>query len=103
MSHSLVTTSCSGPKEARKIMEALLRKKLSACVKMSAVSSSHWWNGKVERSGEVSVSAITTKANVDRVMAEIKKIHSYDVPEIIVTPITKGDKRYLRWVDEVTE
>jgi periplasmic divalent cation tolerance protein len=31
--------------------------------------------------------------------AEIEKLHSYEVPEVIVIPLVDGAERYLAWMD----
>lgn len=103
MMFSIVMTTCAGKKEADRISDALLERKLAACVKYSGVRSSYWWNGKVARSNESNLTILTTKKNVGKVMLLVKKMHSYKVPEIIEIPIKKGDKRYLEWVADVTE
>ncbi len=35
-----------------------------------------------------------------KVEAAIKKLHSYETPEIIAVPIVKGSKEYLKWLDD---
>ena len=32
----------------------------------------------------------------------VKKLHPYDVPEVIAMEITGGSKDYLKWVDDST-
>jgi len=34
------------------------------------------------------------------VRSRIKELHSYELPEIIVLPISKGDEDYLRWISD---
>jgi periplasmic divalent cation tolerance protein len=36
------------------------------------------------------------------VIAHIKANHSYDVPEVVVTPIETGDPDYLGWITAET-
>jgi len=31
---------------------------------------------------------------------DVKRLHSYDVPEFIGLPITAGSKKYLSWLDD---
>jgi periplasmic divalent cation tolerance protein len=33
---------------------------------------------------------------------EVKRVHSYEVPEFIVLPIVAGSREYLKWVKENT-
>ena len=44
----------------------------------------------------------TTKKQQTRIVSEVKKIHSYDVPCIIFSKISSGNKEFLKWVDNVT-
>ena len=36
----------------------------------------------------------------DKVEIAIKKLHSYETPEIVAVPIVKGSKEYLIWLDD---
>lgn len=103
MKCSIVMTTCPSRREAKKIADALLKRKLAACVKVSGVESSYWWKGKIEKSGESLVSATTSKKNVKKVISAVEKMHSYDVPEIVEVPIARGNEKYMRWIRNVTE
>ena len=103
MTYSIVTTTTSKKKEANDISQVLLKKKLAACVKLSKVDSSYIWQNKVQKSKENLLTIVTKKNNVKKIISEIKKVHSYDVPEIIETPIVQGNKEYLRWISNVTK
>ena len=41
----------------------------------------------------------STTARADEAMAEIARVHSYETPEITVTPIVAGAPSYLAWID----
>lgn len=97
----LVTTP--GPEEGRKVAEALVGEKLVACVNMvESVSSIYRWKGKVERDREALLIMKTRATLVERVIARVKELHSYEVPEVIVLPIEAGNPDYLKWIEEVT-
>jgi len=34
------------------------------------------------------------------IVTVVKKIHKYEVPEIIALPIIDGDMAYLRWIEK---
>jgi periplasmic divalent cation tolerance protein len=38
----------------------------------------------------------------DKLMAAIRALHPYEVPEIIALNIEKGLPEYLRWIDDCT-
>jgi periplasmic divalent cation tolerance protein len=98
---SIVLTTVKDRREARRISRALVSERLAACVSVIApVSSTYRWRGKVEEAGEVLLLIKTATAKVDRLMARIKELHSYQVPEIISLKIQRGWPQYLKWLKE---
>jgi len=90
-------------KGGAKIANFLIRRRLSACVNIvPVVSSIYRWKGKVETARESLLIIKTRGAVLKRLIAEVRKVHPYTVPEIISLPIPAGHKDYLRWVDENT-
>ncbi len=101
--YSVILSTCSNEKEAENIAEALLDKKLAACVNIVGNAKSlYWWKGKVVRAEECLMFIKTRKSLVEKVTQLIKKLHSYEVPEAIELQIGKGNKDYLKWISEVT-
>ena len=101
MTYMLIMVSASSRKEAEKIVNALLERKLIACANvLGPVSSSFWWQGKIDRAEEYIVFMKTEEKFFEEATKLIKQLHSYEVPEIIALPIVKGFKLYLEWVSE---
>ncbi len=99
--HFQVLTAAGSRDEAAAIADALLAARLAACVQVvGPVQSRYWWQGRLEAAEEWLCLAKTTAERVDEAVAEIGRRHSYDVPEVTVTPIVGGSPAYLRWVDE---
>jgi periplasmic divalent cation tolerance protein len=98
----VVLVTCGSVKEARKIARGVVEKKLAACVNIgtAAVESVYRWKGKVETAREFLLVIKTTSARLEALEKEIKRLHSYDVPEFVVVEIAAGSKEYLRWVEE---
>ncbi len=89
--------------EAKRIANVLLTQKKAACVNIVArVSSSFWWQGKVDNANESLLIIKTKEALLPQIVAEVKKIHTYQVPEILAIPIVGGNEDCLKWMDEVT-
>lgn len=90
--------------EAEKIGRALVEKKLVACVNIiKDIRSIFWWEGKISDGKEVLLIAKSKKDNFKEIENEVKKVHSYEVPEIIALPILYGSKDYLNWVEKETK
>ncbi len=97
----IVLSTASSEREARKISSSILKHKLAACVNiLPKISSSYWWQGKIETAHE-SLMIIKTKRSLTKKLTQhIKKIHSYSVPEVIALPILDGNTDYLKWIEE---
>ena len=88
--------------EAEKIAGELVNKKIAACVNViPEVKSVFSWKGRMEKANELLL-VVKTKSSLFKDVVElVKKIHKYEVPEIIALPIVEGSKDYLEWIDGV--
>jgi len=101
MAYTVILITCSKKQEALKIVNALLVKKLAACVNIvDKVESFFWWKGKIDRARECLLIAKSTGAKLDKITKLVKSLHSYDVPEIISLPVAGGNKTYLEWIND---
>lgn len=90
--------------EANTIAAALLTDNLIACANVFPAVTSHFrWQGKVENETESAAFFKTRRALVDKIVARVKDLHSYDCPCVTVWPIEGGNPDYLAWVAEETE
>jgi len=100
MNYCLVVTTTSNKEEADSLTKKILDNKLAACVSVSEIESSYFWDGKIESSLEFKLEIKTREDKIDRLKEFVKKNHSYEVPEIIVLPIVDGNRDYFNWIDE---
>lgn len=101
MRYIVVFVTCANKEEGEKISQALVEKKLVACVNLiPEITSRYWWQGKIETSNEVLLIIKSKKSLFKEIVAEVKRLHSYTVPEIIALPIIDGNKDYLDWIEE---
>ena len=96
----LVLVTCGSRKEARKVARALVRQRLAACVSEIGVpvTSTYPWKGEVESAKEFLLLIKTSKKRFAAVRDAVRKLHSYEVPEIIALPIAAGSVAYLDWI-----
>ena len=98
-----VFVMCRSKKEADAIAISLLKKRLVACANtVPGVDSKFWWNGKIDKAKEVLVILKTKRSNFKKIEKEVKRLHGYEVPEIIAIPIIAGSKEYLGWIGKET-
>ena len=94
-----VTTTAPDETVASSIAGALLDQRLAACVQViGPIRSRYRWEGRVEDATEWLCVAKTTDAVAAQVTAAIIAVHPYDVPEVLVSPVTGGHGAYLDWV-----
>jgi periplasmic divalent cation tolerance protein len=99
--HLQVLTSAGSEAEAAAIATALVELRLAACVQViGPIASTYRWQGAVEAAREWQCLAKTAASRYEEIEATIRRMHSYDEPEIIATPIVAGSPGYLRWIEE---
>ncbi len=100
--HMVVLVTCRTAKEAERIARALVEARLAACgnILQSPVRSVYRWKNKIESAKEFLLLIKTSRRRFARLQTAIKKLHSYEVPEIIALPVAAGSPAYLAWVTE---
>jgi periplasmic divalent cation tolerance protein len=98
----VVLVTCGSAKEARKIARAVVEQRIAACANIlaSPVQSVYRWKGRVESATEFLLIIKTTQARFAKLKAEVKRLHSYDIPEIIAVSIARGAANYLTWISD---
>jgi periplasmic divalent cation tolerance protein len=101
--HIIVYITVPSREVGQQIADALLEGKLVACVNIvPEISSIFHWQGSIEQDDELLLIAKTRAALFDRLATTVKRIHPYDVPEVIAMPIVAGSNEYLAWIDVET-
>ena len=94
-----VLTSVASKGEAETIGSALIDARLAACVQtLGPIASRYRWKGAVEEAREWLCLAKTEAGKYGEVEAAIRKLHSYEEPEILAVPVLAGSQGYLDWV-----
>jgi periplasmic divalent cation tolerance protein len=98
----VVLVTCRSVKEAERIARSVVQKRLAACgnILRSPVRSIYRWKEKIESAREVLLVIKTSRRRFPALQAAIKRLHSYEVPEIIALPIAAGSRAYLSWLAE---
>ena len=95
----LVIANCPDEACANRIALAVVEAGLAACVNLlPRVQSVYRWQGNIESASEVPLLIKTTAGRYGELEAAVRKLHPYDVPEIIALPIAQGLPAYLDWL-----
>ncbi len=101
-----IVVFCTVPSEevGIEIAENIVRVRAGACGNLvPSLTSIYTWNGAMQKDNELLLIIKSEEKLFEKVEKIIKKIHPYEVPEIIALPIVNGNKEYLDWISESTE
>jgi periplasmic divalent cation tolerance protein len=95
----IVFSTAGSQQEAQEIARELVERKLAACVNVvGPISSTYWWQEKVEISEEWLLIIKSSAEQFASVSRWIKELHSYELPECVAVEITDGSREYLDWI-----
>ena len=100
--YCIITTTTDTKENADIITESLLKKHLVACVQYINIKSSYSWQGKIVYSTELQLQLKTKTSFFNEIKDEIDKLHTYEVPEIVMMPLLDANVSYLKWINDVT-
>jgi len=100
----LIYTTFPQIEDAKRVGTVLVEARLAACVNIfPGMVSIFEWKGKREEGNEAAMIIKTRRALVDGVLAEVKRLHPYDVPALLVLPTDGGSAEYCLWIGEQTQ
>ncbi len=86
---------------AEELARSLVEERLAACVQVRGpIQSTYRWKGAIETAEEWQCVAKSRVDLFDRVDQAIRRLHPYDMPEILALPIVVGSQPYLAWLAE---
>ncbi len=102
MELSAVTTTVATADDARRLAQAVLRQRLAACVQAEPVTSHYRWQGALHEEGEQRLVCKTTAAAVPALLALLRELHPYELPQLVVQPL-QATADYAGWVRQETQ
>jgi len=88
---------------AERLAERLVDERLAACANIvPGIVSIYRWDEQVQRDDEILIVLKTEQARIEEVCERVVTLHPYDVPEVVVLPITDGHAPYLEWLTRST-
>ena len=96
----VVFVTCGTLREGTKIARRVVKKRLAACVNVlrSPMNSYYTWKGKLEVAREYLLVMKTSSKRLAELEKEVRRLHSYEVPEFLSIPVAEGSKEYLAWL-----
>jgi len=101
--HVLVHITTRSAEEAEAIGALAVERRLAASAQIEALVATHYrWKGEVFRHTEHRLTLFSRASLWDEIVALVRRHHSYELPQIVATPITQGIPEFLSWIDEST-
>jgi periplasmic divalent cation tolerance protein len=66
------------------------------------IRSIYRWKGEIHDDRELLLIAKTSVKNLNKIEKTIRKLHTYEVPEIVSVRMDRGSEHYLRWLKTET-
>lgn len=98
--YRVVTTTTHVREAAGALARSAVEARLAACAQVvGPIESTYWWDGTIEVAQEYLIVFKTPADQAPALQRHILTRHSYDLPEVIETPVVGGNPAYLRWLD----
>lgn len=94
-----VVTTTDSIESAERISSAVVEDRLAACVQISQCTSIYRWQGKVENAAEYVCTMKSRSDLFELLESTVKKVHPYEVPELLATGIRSVGSDYLAWLE----
>lgn len=100
---SILLVSVPTQESGRQLSRNLVEERLAACVHLlPAGLSTYRWQNKVCEEAEQLLIIKSSNPVLPTLIPRIQQLHPYEVPEIIVLPISDGLPAYLDWLVQET-
>jgi periplasmic divalent cation tolerance protein len=97
----VVLVSAASEASAADIAHALVAEGLAACCSIVPhIRSVYSWQGAVHDESESLLVCKTVRCRFPALEARVRAMHTYDIPEILLLPVTEGSAPYLSWLLE---
>jgi periplasmic divalent cation tolerance protein len=95
---SIVLVTTNSLASAEEIAKAIVTAELAAGVNFFPIRSIYRWQGTIHDESEYQLIIQAMTANVPGLIARVKSLHPYEIPEIVAIDIAAGYPPYLDWI-----
>ena len=99
-----IVTTVGGKEEAERIGRYLVENRLASCAQIvGPIKSIYRWKGKVEEADEWQCIIKSRRSYYGKIEEEIKRLHSYELPEITALDLNYALTEYADWIVKETD
>ena len=93
-----LATTVGSPEDARRLAQALVARRLAACVQIEPGLESHYrWEGRDCADPEIRLTIKTAPERLGDLLAFLDEQHPYDVPQLL-WQLLQASEAYASWV-----
>jgi periplasmic divalent cation tolerance protein len=96
----VVVFATAPPNSSGRLARLIVEEGLAACINISQVRSTFFWEGEVKEEAEDLLIIKTMTEKLELLATRIREVHPYDLPEVIALQVVGGDDDYLAWISE---
>jgi periplasmic divalent cation tolerance protein len=95
----VVMTTVGTEEQAYLIAREIVGRRQAACVNIvPGIRSIYRWKGKICKDGELLLIVKTLEGELEEIIATIRELHSYELPEILSFHVDHGEPGFLGWI-----
>ena len=95
---SILVTTIDAEDKARALARAVIARKLAACVQIWPIVSVYEWQGEFCETREFRLEMKHPPEDYAALAALVRRLHSYETPEILRIDLDHADADYAAWV-----
>ncbi len=99
---AILATTIDSAAAAKTMARAALEARLVACVQISPIFSHFRWKGELCESEEFQLHMKLRAEDYDALAALVRRLHTYETPEILRIDVAQADPGYAEWLFDAT-
>jgi periplasmic divalent cation tolerance protein len=99
---SILITTIDKQERASALARAAIAQRLAACVQIAPISSHYAWKGEYCEAQEFRLEMKCRSEDYAALAELIRRLHSYETPEILRMDATEVDPAYAAWLRDAT-
>ena len=99
---AILMTTIDSAAGAKTMARAALDARLAACVQIFPIQSHFRWKGEICESQELQVLMKLRAEDYEALAMLVRRLHSYETPEIMRLDVAQADSGYAEWLFDAT-
>lgn len=99
---AVVSTTVAAAEQAHALVQAIMQRRLAACVQVEAITAHYYWREQLQEEVEWRLQCKTLPALAPALLALLEKIHPYGLPQLLLHEV-QASAEYAAWVAQAVD